>query len=120
MKELHVDPKVFGDLVDSPEDFKRVYDVFFTTIMLSFRLVDTAALGYSTIISTDEVKRRFEICARWFRTLRGELGYGLNRTLAAIPKALVCELTDQEYKPDETMRGYASTADALSRAKIIE
>jgi len=118
MKELHIDQHVFSDLLEKPEDFDRVYSVFYSTIMLSFRIVDTAALGKPSIISQEEVKRRFKICEKWFRTLQGDVGFSLNRTLDSIPQALVCELTDQEYKPGEKMRGYVATADALQRAII--
>ena len=118
MKELHIDTRVFRDLLDNQNDFNQVFNVFYTTIMLSFRVIDTAALGQASVISQEEVKRRFLICEKWFRTMRGDLGYSLQRTLEYIPKALVCEITGQEFIPDAGMRGYAATVDALQRAVI--
>ena len=120
ISDLHVDQSVFADLLESQQDFVQVFDVFYTTIMLSFRIVDTAALGKQSVISTDEVRRRWKLCERWFRMMRGDLGYSLNKTLDSIPTALVCELTEQEFIPDSSMRGYAGTADALRRARIVK
>jgi hypothetical protein len=52
-------------------------------------------------MTSAEVRRRFAICERLFRTLRGELGWGLHRVLDHIPQYLRCELDGQPWKPDE-------------------
>jgi len=119
--DLHINTNAFGELLNKQEDFNTVFEVVYTTIMGSFQVVDAAALGKQAVISQEEIKRRFDICERWFRVMRADLGYSLSHTLAAIPVALVCELTDQEFKPDDPEASYAytSTAEALSRI-IIE
>ena len=47
-----------------------------------------------------EVRRRFRICERLFRHLRGDLGWGLERVLHRLPYYLRCELDGQHWKPD--------------------
>lgn len=47
-----------------------------------------------------EIKRRFAICEKWFRTLRGDKRWGIDRTLDAIPLALEGELSGVGYEPD--------------------
>lgn len=48
-----------------------------------------------------EVRRRFGICERLIRSLRGDLGWGLHRVLDHMPRYLRCELDGQSWKPDE-------------------
>jgi hypothetical protein len=47
-----------------------------------------------------EVRRRFGICERLFRQLRGDLGWGLHRVLDHLPHYLRCELDGQAWEPD--------------------
>jgi hypothetical protein len=47
-----------------------------------------------------EVRRRFEICERLFRQLRGDLGWGLQRVLDHLPHYVRCELDGQPWEPD--------------------
>ena len=51
-------------------------------------------------ITAAEVRRRFEICERLFRQLRGDLGWGLQRVLDHLPHYLRCELDGQPWEPD--------------------
>ncbi len=48
----------------------------------------------------DEVRRRFAICERLFRQLRGDLGWGLRRTLDHLPRYLRCVLDGVPWEPD--------------------
>ncbi len=48
-----------------------------------------------------EVRRRFAICERLLRQLRGDLGWGLQRVLGHLPHYLRCELDGAPWKPDE-------------------
>lgn len=48
----------------------------------------------------DEVRRRFAICERLLRHLRGDLGWGLQRVLDHLPKYLRCELDGVPWKPE--------------------
>ncbi len=47
-----------------------------------------------------EIRRRFGICERLFRRLRGDLGWGLHRVLDHLPHYLRCELDGQAWEPD--------------------
>jgi hypothetical protein len=47
-----------------------------------------------------EVRRRFDICARLLRQLRGDLGWGLQRVLDHLPQYLRCELDGVPWEPD--------------------
>jgi hypothetical protein len=48
----------------------------------------------------DEVRRRFAICERLLRRLRGDLGWGLQRVLDHLPAYLRCELDGVPWEPD--------------------
>lgn len=51
-------------------------------------------------VTGDEVKRRFRICERIFRALRGDLGWGLERVLDRLPHYLRSELDGVPWEPD--------------------
>ncbi len=51
----------------------------------------------------DEVRRRFAICERLVRHLRGDLAWGLQRVLDHLPRYLRCELDGIPWKPDARM-----------------
>jgi hypothetical protein len=48
----------------------------------------------------DEVRRRFAVCERVVRRLRGDLGWGLQRVLEHLPRYLRCELDGIPWQPD--------------------
>lgn len=48
----------------------------------------------------DEVRRRFVICERLVRRLRGDLGWGLQRVLDHLPHYLRCELDRVPWEPE--------------------
>jgi hypothetical protein len=48
----------------------------------------------------DEIRRRFALCERLIRRLRGDLGWGLHRVLDHLPRYLRCELDGQRWEPD--------------------
>lgn len=47
-----------------------------------------------------EIRRRFGICERLFRQLRGDLRWGLARVLDHLPHYLRCELDGLPWEPD--------------------
>ncbi len=51
-------------------------------------------------VTGDEVRRRFAICERLLRQLRGDLGWGLQRALDHLPRYLRCELEGVPWQPD--------------------
>lgn len=50
-----------------------------------------------------EHRRRGEILVKWFRVLRAEKKWALDRTLQALPDALDAELSGTTYVPSETV-----------------
>jgi len=51
-------------------------------------------------VTGEEIRRRFGICERLFRQLRGDLGWGLVRVLDHLPAYLRCELDGTPWEPD--------------------
>ena len=51
-------------------------------------------------VTRDEVRRRFCICERLLRQLRGDLHWGLTRVLDHLPRYLRYELDGQPWEPD--------------------
>lgn len=51
--------------------------------------------------TNDEVRRRFDICARIYRELRGDLKWSLPRIMDNLPRALRCALDGTPWKPDD-------------------
>jgi len=51
-------------------------------------------------ISSAEVKRRFEICAKIFVKLKGDLKWGLQRALDHVSEYLTAELNGSDWVPD--------------------
>jgi len=82
----------FADLVEQ-EQVGRVALVIERAIAGSFRQDGSRMTGA-------EVRRRFTICERLFRRLRGDLGWGLRRALDHLPRYLRCELDGIPWEPD--------------------
>jgi hypothetical protein len=51
-------------------------------------------------MTRSEVRRRFVAATRIFRLLRGDLRWGLRRTLDHLPRYLRCELDGVRWDPD--------------------
>jgi hypothetical protein len=49
----------------------------------------------------DEIRRRFDICTRIIKELRGDLGWALPRIFDHLPRLLRCELDGIPWKLDE-------------------
>jgi hypothetical protein len=72
---------------------ERVTIAFEETIALSF-LADKARMTQA------EIKRRFNICVDIFKKLRGDLHWGIDRTLHFLPSYLRDELEGVAWTPD--------------------
>ena len=83
----------FLDLV-SGDQVARVTLAIERTITESFRADGTTMTGA-------EVRRRFVLCERLVRRLRGDLGWGLQRILDHLPRYLRCELDGVPWSPEE-------------------
>ena len=93
----------FADLLNTPEQFKRVEAAFERILADSF-MEDERRSGKEFVarIKTQlEIRRRANILGKWFRILRGELGHGMIRTMDELPKALRKELDGESYTPPQ-------------------
>jgi hypothetical protein len=84
----------FANLIESERDLARVTLAIEDAIARSF---ETHPMRHPT---QAEVKRRFDMCARIFERLRGQLGWGLVRTLDLMPLYLDTELNGSIWTPD--------------------
>jgi hypothetical protein len=82
----------FLDLV-AADQVARVTLVIERVIADSFRADGARPTGH-------EMRRRFAICERLVRHLRGDLGWGLSRVLDHLPAYLRCELDGAPWEPD--------------------
>ena len=85
--------RAFLDLVEHGQ-LARVAHAIETAVTTSFKTDGARPTG-------DEVKRRFRVCERIFRALRGDLSWGLERVLDRLPHYLRCELDRVPWKPDK-------------------
>ena len=84
--------ETFAGLIE-PKEIGRITLGFTVAIEQSF-LDDQARMTQA------EVKRRFEICVKIFRELRGDLHWGVQRILSKLPEYLRCELDGHPWTPD--------------------
>lgn len=82
----------FSNLIED-KSIGKVIKAFEDTILESYYEDKTRVTG-------DETKRRFDICAKIFRELKGDLGWSLQRILDHLPTYLRNELDGVLYEPD--------------------
>lgn len=83
-------------LLDDPALLQRVTASFVDAVAKSFEEDQTIRSVYSYA----ETKRRFEICARVFCHLRGDLKWSIERALDMMPYYMRCELEGIAYSPE--------------------
>lgn len=74
----------------------------FTEMIAASMAVDNAPT------TAHEIKRRFGICLRVFRELRGDLKWSIAKILDHLPYYLRCELDGGKYNPNDETRGRKS------------
>lgn len=85
----------------------------FAALIDSEKLLASAVRGFQAAIARsfqqdngpqtqNEIKRRFDICARIFRRLRSDCGWSVQRIVDYLPRYLRCELDGQPWTPDST------------------
>lgn len=62
---------------------------------------DAARDGRQPRMTGDEVKRRFDMCVRIFKTLRGDLGWSVERSMDRLPSMLRAEIDGVPWHPDD-------------------
>jgi hypothetical protein len=110
LQGCRVERQPFLELFNREGDFERVVDRIEHVVFQSFAQLDTAILGRVPEMTDAEVSRRVVICEKWFRIMRGDLGWGLIRTLDTLALALGHELVGIEFDPAQvdTSIGFAS------------
>lgn len=66
-----------------------------------------------------ELNRRRDICFRWFETLRGDLGWPVDRVLSALGSALAAELDGRTYEPDTSATMWKANEDIEPLAALL-
>lgn len=88
----------FEDLLRQPGQVAKVVRAFSNIIACSY--ADDRKLGVRVTVTDTETRRRFKILETWFRVMRGEKQWTLDRIIAALPAALRAELNGGHYEPD--------------------
>jgi len=106
LERLDLDPRPFASIFQNDEDIKRVFLALEAAIFNSF-VEDVRREPFGPMaqrlatggISAADMKARFQICERWVRKARGDLGMGIEKTLDLMGHALRCELDGTEFDP---------------------
>lgn len=91
----------YADLVRNPAEGKKVLQQFVKILADSFQ-EDEVQYGEAfrrTIETEAEMKRRADILGKWYRIMRGDLGWGFYKTMDNLPKALRTEMHGGRYEP---------------------
>lgn len=90
----------FAELTKRPEDLQRVYKGLMATIANSFK--QDGDRGSIINLTDTEFRRRFQICEKWFRIMRGDCGYSVEKTVDFLPRALRCDLDGESFEPPKS------------------
>jgi hypothetical protein len=91
----------FAELVKRKEDLKRVFTGISKALSISFEQ-DKKEHPLSFVITDAAIKERFSICEKWFRIMRGDCGYSVDRAVDYLPVALRTELDGGQFEPPKT------------------
>lgn len=98
----------FAGMLINPRQVVRTKMLFERVLQESFEY-DEREMGAhfrAKVQTGDEMRRRADIMARWFRVFRGDLGYSLARIEAELGRALRCELNGGLFTPGPANRSY--------------
>jgi len=76
------------------------HDQLVCAVMGIERAIERSFAADGARVTNAEVRRRFAICERLFRQLRGDLGWGMQRVIDHLPGYLRCELDGEPWEPD--------------------
>lgn len=83
----------FANLIDSNQ-------VGAVTLAFETMIADSFVKHPMRHVTRSEVNRRFDICAKIFKTLRGELKWGVQRAIDRMPDYLNKVLNGESWQPD--------------------
>lgn len=92
-----------GELANLTQDQKRIVtQAVCRAVQASFQ-EDQRRIGRprSINVTSDETKRRGNICLKIYRELRGDLEWGLQRAIDHLPQYLRSELDGVPWEPDQ-------------------
>ena len=100
----------FADLLLNKQQIHRMAVAFQRALAHSFREDEQRyGKGFVERIKTQsEMKQRAEILARWFRRLRGDLGYSISHCETELSRALRAELDQTAYSPPAAGKMYGA------------
>ena len=97
----------FADLVRNG-DWHKVTQQIKTIVYNSFvqdqRRQATSLIlipGREVRMTQGEIRRRVQICEKWIRVMRGDMGFGLIKTMDLLGTALRTELDGKDYEPQK-------------------
>ncbi len=90
--------KSFAECFTDPELHRKVVASITETIAETFAVGHPGAMAAPTMA---ELKRRFALCEKWYRDLRGQKQWSIERALAALKDVLRTELGGGTYEPDD-------------------
>lgn len=70
------------------------------TVLAIERAVAQSFAEDGSRMTQSEIRRRFGVCERLLRHLRGDLGWAMQRVLDHLPRYLRCELDAVPWKPE--------------------
>ena len=102
LKNIHINDVQLADLLNRPEDFEAVASRFEHIIWSSFAHIDKKLNPNMDIKPPfSEIKRRFDICLKWFRIMRLDLGFGQQRALDILSWVLANVLLEIEFSLED-------------------
>lgn len=110
------DPTPFLSLMRDRAELNLVVSSVLSAVTQSFK--GDGARGSVIMLTQDEVKRRTEILAKWFKIMRGDLGWSIDRTLDFLPTALRQELDGVVWEPPSKDRAWSPTVMEGNRERV--
>jgi len=109
------------DLLDDPVQAKQAFVMFQRILAGSFREEERRhGKEFRKRIQTqDEMNRRADIIAKWFREMRCSLGYSMQKCMAEIPNALRAELDGARYTPPPKDKMYRAAESTIMTAEAV-
>ena len=95
--DIKTDPTPFSSLLRNEQSPLELVQAINSAIAGSYRA--ERLRGELPIVKTEEVKRRTQICLKWFKILRGDMGWTVEKTLDFLPMALRKEIDGEDFDP---------------------